>query len=201
MASEKQVAANRRNATKSSGPRTKSGKARSSRNALNHGLSAEQVVIFDEDPAAFEALRGDLYAHFQPSDPVDEALVEQVAACRWRLRRVPEIEAGIFEHYLHHHSECRARMRKYDDIGNVEEMQAKDRQEEPRAVLGKVFSSAERSLGSLTRIAGAIESSMYRAIRELERMNAERHDATTDDAVIDVEADEVEPAKPLLIQS
>ena len=201
MASDKRIAANRRNAQRSTGPRSKSGKTRSGRNALKHGLSAQQVVIFGEDPAAFESLRHDLYAHFQPTDPVEEALVEQVAACRWRLRRVPEIEAGIFEHYLHHHSECRARMRKYDDIGNVEEMQAKDRQEEPRPVLGKVFSSAERSLGSLTRIAGAIENSMYRAIRELERMNAERQDATTDDAVIDVEADEVEPAKPLLIQS
>ena len=53
MTSEKQAAANRRNAAKSTGPQTESGKARSSGNALKHGLSAEQVVIFGEDPAAF----------------------------------------------------------------------------------------------------------------------------------------------------
>jgi hypothetical protein len=66
MATAKQAAANRRNAAKSTGPRTKSGKARSRRNALKHGLSAEQVVMLGEDPAAFEALRDDLYNHYQP---------------------------------------------------------------------------------------------------------------------------------------
>ena len=164
-------------------------------------MSAQQVVIFGEDPAAFEALRDDLYAHFQPSDPVEEALVEQVAACRWRLRRVPEIEVGIFEHYLHHRQENRARMRQLEGFDSDEERQAKDRQDEPRPVLGKVFSSAERSLSSLNRIASTIEGSMYRAIRELERRNAERQEAMNDSSVIDVEVDEVEPSQPRLIQS
>ena len=39
MASEKQIAANRRNATKSTGPRSSAGKKRASRNAYRHGLS------------------------------------------------------------------------------------------------------------------------------------------------------------------
>jgi hypothetical protein len=40
MASERQIAANRRNACKSSGPRSGAGKNRSSRNAYRHGLTA-----------------------------------------------------------------------------------------------------------------------------------------------------------------
>ncbi len=55
--------------------------------------------MLDEDPADFEALRDDLYAHFQPAGPVAEHLVEQVAASIWRLRRVPEIESGIYTHF------------------------------------------------------------------------------------------------------
>ena len=39
MASERQIAANRRNAEKSTGPRSAEGKKRSSKNALKHGLT------------------------------------------------------------------------------------------------------------------------------------------------------------------
>ena len=46
-----------------------------------------------------------------------------------------------------------------------------------------------------------IEGSMYRAIRELERRNAERQEFINDGCVIDVEVDEVEPSQPHLIQS
>ena len=70
MATDKQITANRQNAAKSTGPQSQSGKSRASRNALKHGLSAEQVVMFDEDPAVFDALRSDLFEHFQPADPV-----------------------------------------------------------------------------------------------------------------------------------
>jgi len=42
MATAKQIAANRRNAQRSTGPRTTAGRSMSSRNALHHGLSLPQ---------------------------------------------------------------------------------------------------------------------------------------------------------------
>ena len=52
MASDKQIAANRANAKKSTGPRTPAGRAKSSRNAYRHGLS----VPMQPEPQAVEAL-------------------------------------------------------------------------------------------------------------------------------------------------
>ena len=51
MASERQIAANRRNAKKSSGPRSAVGKARSRRNALRHGLAiaSRTISAFQQD--------------------------------------------------------------------------------------------------------------------------------------------------------
>ncbi len=197
MATTEQAAANRRNAARSTGPRTKSGKARSSRNALRHGLSAEQVVMLGEDPAAFDALRADLFERYQPTDPVAEHLVEHVVACIWRLRRVPEIEAGVFEHHYLRRRESRALLSKIGtDLAKKEEDEAKDQGDEARPVLGEVFEKAERPLNSLIRIAGAIEGSMYRAIRELERMRAERQGPLNEASVIDVEADEEDQREP-----
>ncbi len=50
MASEKQVEANRRNALRSTGPRTADGKARSRLNAVTHGLTAQTLILPEEDP-------------------------------------------------------------------------------------------------------------------------------------------------------
>ena len=44
MTSLKQIEANRRNALKSTGPRSENGKQRSRRNAVRHGLTAETTI-------------------------------------------------------------------------------------------------------------------------------------------------------------
>jgi hypothetical protein len=56
MTSLKQIEANRRNAIKSTGPKTEAGKEQSRRNAVRHGLTAESVVNVLEDPEAYKAL-------------------------------------------------------------------------------------------------------------------------------------------------
>ena len=66
MTSEKQIAANRRNAMKSTGPKTREGKAASTSNSLKHGLSAQRIVVSGEDPDEFERLIRQLEHELEP---------------------------------------------------------------------------------------------------------------------------------------
>jgi len=95
--SKKQSAASRTNGAKSKGPATPEGRASSSRNSLRHGLSAAVVVLPHEDRAQFEQLRESYVESFQPADQPQHDLVETMAAARWRLNRLQEIEAKLFE--------------------------------------------------------------------------------------------------------
>jgi hypothetical protein len=68
LATEKQIAANRANAKRSTGPKTAAGKLRSSRNSFRHGLSAPAIW----DPAAsakMDLIAGDLASSKAARDP------------------------------------------------------------------------------------------------------------------------------------
>lgn len=96
-ATKAQSVANRRNATKSTGPRTVAGKARSKLNALDHGLRAEQVVLPTEDPAAFAEELAGWFDDWRPTTRAKAALVERAAVGAWRLRRCVRQEAATFQ--------------------------------------------------------------------------------------------------------
>ena len=104
MVSEKQLAANRSNALKSTGPRTEAGKVRSARNSLKHGLLAKEVVITAgegaEDQQVFDALLSDFIEQYAPDGPLEEMLVEKIAVCYWRLRRANRHEVGLLRREL-----------------------------------------------------------------------------------------------------
>ena len=66
MSNDRQIAANRRNAQRSTGPRSGAGKARVSMNPLKHGLTAREVVLPNESPEAFDSFRSGLLAEIAP---------------------------------------------------------------------------------------------------------------------------------------
>lgn len=95
--SAKKAESNRRNAQKSTGPRTEQGKANSRVNALKHGVLASSGVITTiegrEHRAEFEAIVDGLAADFQPVGGFEQMLVQDIAACFWRKRRLLRFES------------------------------------------------------------------------------------------------------------
>jgi hypothetical protein len=95
MTSARQLDANRRNARKSTGPRTINGKEASRRNALRHGLTAETLIEPLEDPESYREFEAAIVAEYLPQSPVEKELVHRLASLFWRLRRATSIETGL----------------------------------------------------------------------------------------------------------
>jgi hypothetical protein len=90
--------ANRSNAILSTGPRTDSGKQRSSLNALRHGLTASCAVLPSEDRAAYDAHCRGLFDEYHPATPTETQLVQELADTAWRINRIPSLEAALLDH-------------------------------------------------------------------------------------------------------
>ncbi len=87
MASDKRIAANRRNAVKSTGPKTAEGKTRSRQNAIRHGLTAHTVIAGLESRKEYEAFETTFVVEYAPQSAIEHELVARLASVFWRLRR------------------------------------------------------------------------------------------------------------------
>ena len=127
MASKKQVAANRRNAKKSTGPKSAPGKQVVRMNALKHGLQAEHVVIPGEDPEEFETVFRGLQEAWQPVRAREDLLLEEIVDGRWQLRRVRMIRTARMrkERLMLQ----KAQLQRKKDKETIEELEKKSPQE------------------------------------------------------------------------
>ena len=161
MTSEKQNQANKRNAQKSTGPTTSEGKAAVRHNALKHGLVAEHVLLIGEDKDELRALGERMVAELQPEGELEEQLVEQIVAARWRLRRMHRVEAGIFEQELTSVTSSTFVVTRHNEA----------------TMLGQSFirdANGANAFSKLSRYEIPIERSFYRALHELEGVQAAR---------------------------
>jgi hypothetical protein len=89
------ISRNRANSQHSTGPRTPSGKLRSSINALTHGLTGRTVLLPSEDPAAHQSHTQAFFDEYQPQGPTEKQLVQELSDTSWRINRVPALEADV----------------------------------------------------------------------------------------------------------
>jgi hypothetical protein len=102
MTSYRQIEANRRNALKSTGPKSEQGKQTSRCNALRHGLTAETVIGALEDAEDYETFEAAVTADYDAQSAVERELVLRLASILWRLRRATNMETGLFEIQARH---------------------------------------------------------------------------------------------------
>ena len=178
--SERKAESNRRNARKSTGPKTAQGKAWSRRNALKHGVLASQAVLTTLEGRggrkAFEDLADGLVQDFAPVGTFEQVLVQQIAACIWRQRRLL-----MFEN--------RAAFRSCDDrtyrdlnqprhgMAPVYVMEGEIAEADEvvdKAELGLDLPS-ERDTMRLIRYEGAVTRSLRNALAQLRAMQQARH--------------------------
>jgi hypothetical protein len=96
-ASAHQIAVNRANAAKSTGPTSPEGKARSSKNSTKHGLcSSRYTVVRLEDPAELEELRANLVHCYRPVNSQELEAIDCMARAQLSMRRAAQLEASLF---------------------------------------------------------------------------------------------------------
>jgi hypothetical protein len=98
MPSELKSATSRANGAKSHGPITPEGKEKSSQNSLDHGFTAKKTILLEcENLGQFQKMVADYTVTYQPGSAVEEDLVSEMVACRWRMQRLRLIETALID--------------------------------------------------------------------------------------------------------
>ena len=94
MRTERQREASRTNGSKSQGPTTLEGKSSSSKNGVTHGLCSRDVVLGNENPELWRAVRNAFTNHWLPANDMEALMVDELAATHWKLMRAESIETA-----------------------------------------------------------------------------------------------------------
>lgn len=179
MSSAKQIAANRENARRSTGPKTLAGKTTSSRNALKHGLLSAQMLLPDEDPKELSALAEAIHEQLAPEGEMEQALADRVVACLWRLRRVHQVEGSLFRYAIGTRRQDGSAVSRVLHGGGI--LPSDDR------ALSLAYISTSDTFAKLNRYETTIERGMYQALHELQRLQAARGARQSAPAALDID--------------
>ena len=175
MSTESQILANRRNAQKSTGPRTIQGKAAVSQNALKHGLSARQAIISSESQADFELYHEQMLSELAPAGPMESMLAERIVTLSWRLKRAGRIQNQVIDALNEDNtSSPLAKLTQSLFFKNHDKSQDVPSTSAAHLTLGRLaikdFSNA-RVLDRLLMYERRIEHSLYRTLLEFQRLH------------------------------
>jgi len=178
--SSAKVAANRKNALKSTGPTTPQGKRRVAQNALRHGFFSQCLLVKHpdgkEDEGEYAAFYAALRKHYEPMDWLEELWVEKIAVWSWRLRRLIRCESGQISKALadHGYEIQQSKAADSENLGIAPPSNA-----EIDAMTDHLLLPSNEDLERLLRYEAMISRQLNHAIAELERLQARRLHGST----------------------
>ena len=165
LPSRRKIVANRHNCLKSTGPKSKQGKDKSSQNAFKYGIRADELYS-DEDKEEFTAFADALIAELQPVGVLEEVLVNSVISHSWRIHRVRRVE---FTRQAKSRSEIVIVRLYLPDNGR-----GLPPSEEPPQPDAATVNFDAKEFMHLSRYEGARERGLYRALANLEQLQTAR---------------------------
>jgi hypothetical protein len=151
--------------------RTREGKARSSMNALRHGLTARVVLLPTEDMDAYKAFSKEIVDSLDAQTPVERQFAQTVADNQWRINRIRSIEDGMLG------------MGHFEAAGNFD---CPTSEIHSAMTAARAFRDDSKSFVNLSIYEQRLHRSMKEALRQLRELQAERRErekTEMDDAI------------------
>ncbi len=174
MSTQKQIIANWRNSQKSTGPNTPQGKAAVSQNALKHGLSTDRTIIKSENAEAYDLHRTQLLDELAPDTPIELILAERIASTSWRLKRAENFQNHTIDALGTPNTGPLAKLQQSLLAIYAPDSQTDPAESDPDLAIGRMLIkdfSNSRVLERLLMYERRIESSFYRSLLEIQRLN------------------------------
>jgi hypothetical protein len=189
MVSDWKRAANRRNALKSTGPKSAEGIARATGNGTTHGIFCRSLVLAGECNDEFILFREQIVQSLSPQDLTELGLVDQIVSAYWRLRRVQAAEQFLHEARAEQieedaekesHRLAKVLLSDEDDDEETDEQTIRRRQEYLAAIqAGEITAAAtlaivcgddDPSFDRLSRYEQRLTGQIHRSLRDLEKL-------------------------------
>jgi hypothetical protein len=151
--------------------RTPEGKARSSLNALRHGLTARVVVLPSEDMDAYLKFSKELVDSLDAQTPVERQFAQTVVDNQWRINRIRSIEDGMLG------------MGHFEAAGDFD---CAITEVHSAMTAARAFRADSKSFVNLSIYEQRLHRSLKEALRQLREIQTERRElrkAEMDDAI------------------
>src|ERR1700744_32921 len=164
MISEKQLEANRRNAQRSTGPKTEEGKKVAALNARRHHLTGQVTTMTEADRIMHDAFSAAILESLAPEGAMETQLAHRIATDSWRLNRISAVEDKLF---------ARGQNAKSDGI-HTQDSEINAAEIHAALTAAKVFKEESRQLQLLTLYEQRINRNIQKNLATLQALQAAR---------------------------